>query len=176
MDTVQMDTSVESMPAHEADEDAWKDWLNHHPVYRESQLTCNDHGPRGGNLPDGGVIAMASDHVLGALGMRVVPTGRLPATATLNVLYHARAYPPLGLRATLLNAGRNVLAIRVEAQGFDDRVCSTASGTMAVSSLQRRTERLDMTVRRHAAPRVPPPAATEGTSVHEDHARRPTSS
>jgi acyl-coenzyme A thioesterase PaaI-like protein len=163
-----MDASIESMPAHEADEDAWKDWLNHHPVYRESQLTCTTMGLEeatflmdGSSLPlnpngavNGGVIAMACDHVLGALGMRVVPTGRLPATATLNVLYHAPAYPPLGLRATLLNAGQNMLAIRVEAQGSDDRVCSTAAGTMAVSSWERRTERPEMTGRRNEPPRV----------------------
>jgi acyl-coenzyme A thioesterase PaaI-like protein len=152
---VPANTSVESMPSHEDDEHAWTEWLNHQPVYRATNLTCRTvlqdeitFEMDGSSLPlnpngavNGGVVAMACDHVMGALGMRVVPTGQLPVTASLNVLFHAPAYAPLRLRATLLNAGWRVLAIRVEAEGSDGRLCSTAAGTMAVSSLQRRAER-----------------------------------
>lgn len=152
-----IEASIESMPAHESDEREWQEWLNHQSVYRATDLVCVSVGleevsfdmggpsvhlnPNGG--VNGGVIAMACDHVMGALGMRVVPTGNLPVTSTLNVMYHAPAYPPIHLRATLLNAGRRVLAIRVEAKTSDGRLCSSAAGTMAVSSLQRRTDRHD---------------------------------
>lgn len=165
--------SLESMPAHEADEQAWTEWLNHQPVYRATNLACMAVGGEqvtfemdGSSLPlnpngavNGGVLAMACDHVMGALGMRVVPTGQLPVMASLNVLFHAPAYAPLRLRATLLNAGRRVLAIHVEAQGADGRLCSTAAGTMAVSSLRRRAERQETTLRGKAPPRVPPAVA-----------------
>lgn len=148
-------TSVELMPPHEADEHAWVAWFNGQQVYRATNLACIAVGAEeaafemdGSSLPlnpngavNGGVLAMACDHVMGALGMRVVPTGQLPVTASLNVLFHAPAIAPLRLGATLLNAGRRVLAIHVDVRGDDGRLCSTAAGTMAVSSLLRRADR-----------------------------------
>jgi uncharacterized protein (TIGR00369 family) len=144
------------MPTHEDEDRTWLEWVNSHAMYRATQLICTsmthdeaEFDMPASNLPlnpngavNGGVIAMAVDQALGALGMRVVPTGRLPMTTALNVVYHAPARPPLLLRSTVLNAGRAVLAIKVEVRGADDRNCCDAVGTLSVGSLDRRSASL----------------------------------
>lgn len=147
-----MDTqgSIAAMPAHEDPNTAWVDWVNSYPTFLASGLRCLEMGegearfgldetlfplnPNG--AVNGGVVALAADQVMGALAARVTPTGAVPVTATLQVQYHAPAFPLLTLDAVALGGGRVIQAIEVIVRNADGRRCCTATGTMAVGPIR----------------------------------------
>lgn len=150
-----MDTKlgIAAMPKHEDADELWRDWATSYPTLQALKLTCIEVGARSAafaldDVPfppnpngavNGGIIALAADQVIGVLSARVSPTGSVPVTAVLSVVFHAPAYAPLTLVAQAIPGGRYVQTVEVVARGADGRRCSTVTGTMAVGSANRRS-------------------------------------
>lgn len=149
-----MDTklSISAMPEREDADDVWLQWATNYPTVLVVNMTCTDislqsatfifddvpfpENPNG--AVNGGMVALAADQVMGILAARVAPTGSMPVTAVLNVQFHSPAYPPIKFLAQVLPGGRYVQTIEVVAYDSEGRRCSTAMGTMAVGSANKR--------------------------------------
>jgi uncharacterized protein (TIGR00369 family) len=151
-----MDTKlgIETMPAHEDSDEVWRQWATDYPTVRAINMLCSEltDGSATFALDDaafplnpngavnGGMVALAADQVMGVLAARTAPPGSVPVTAVLNVQFHSPAYPPLTFDAWVIPGGRFVQAIEVVARDVSGRRCSTATGTMAVGSPNRRAD------------------------------------
>ena len=149
MDTKQ---GIARMPAHEDTDEVWREWACSYPTVRALNMICAEVGPRRttfvlDDVPfppnpngavNGGMIALAADQVIGVLAARVAPTGSVPVTAVLSVVFHAPAYAPVTMEAHAVPGGRFVQTVEVVARGADGRRCSTVTGTMAVGSAKGR--------------------------------------
>jgi len=150
-----MDTKlgIARMPAHEDTNEVWREWACSYPTVRALNLICAEVGarratfvlddvpfpPNPNGAVNGGMIALAADQVVGVLSARVAPTGSVPVTAVLTVVFHAPAYAPITMEAHAIPGGRFVQSVEVVARGADGRRCSTVTGTMAVGSPNRRS-------------------------------------
>jgi acyl-coenzyme A thioesterase PaaI-like protein len=150
-----MDTKlgIAAMPAHEDADETWRRWANAYPTVKAINMLCADLSrgaatfvlddvpfpPNPNGALNGGIVALATDQVMGVLAARVAPTGSVPVTAVLNVQFHAPAHTPVTLLAQAIPGGRFVQTIEVVARGADGRRCATATGTMAMGSPDRRT-------------------------------------
>lgn len=150
-----MDTStaMATMPAHEDADDDWRAWADSYTTVRALNMQCTEMGERTAtfvldNVPfpanpngavNGGMIALAADQVLGVVSARVAPTGSMPATAVLSVVFHSPAFAPVTLTAEAVPGGRFIQTVEVLAVGADGRRCCTVTGTMAIGSPSRRS-------------------------------------
>jgi len=144
-------TRIQAIPAHEESDAAWQEWINGYPTFASSGLRCLEMGARQARFGidetlfplnpngavNGGVIALAADQVMGALAIRVTPTGAVPVTATLQVQYHAPALPPLRLEGVAIGGGKLLQAIEVLVHNARGERCCTAMGTMAIGPVRR---------------------------------------
>jgi len=149
-----MDTKlgIANMPAHEDTNEVWREWASSYPTVRALNMICAEVGarratfvlddvpfpPNPNGAVNGGVIALAADQVMGVMAARVSPTGSVPVTAVLSVVFHAPAFAPVTLLAQTIPGGRFIQTIEVVARGADGRRCATVTGTMAVGSSGRR--------------------------------------
>lgn len=147
-------TRIAAIPAHEDPDVAWVDWVNSYPTFLASGLRCLEMGEREARFGlddtlfplnpngavNGGVVALAADQAMGALAARVTPTGAFPVTATLQVQYHAPAFPSLTMDAVVLGGGKMIQAIEVIVRNANGQRCCTATGTMAVGPVRRVAE------------------------------------
>jgi uncharacterized protein (TIGR00369 family) len=149
-----MDTTagLRSLPCHEDPDEDWIAWADAYPTLSGAGLRCVTMGrtqasfeyvgtpfplnPNG--AVNGGIVALAVDQIMGVMGARVAPTGTMPVTAVLQVSYHSPAIEPLRMDATAVYAGRNLQTIEVVVHDARGRRCSSATGTMAVGSLEQR--------------------------------------
>ncbi|HWJ08493.1 MAG TPA: PaaI family thioesterase [Nocardioides sp.] len=149
-----MDTTagLRALPRHEDPDADWVAWADAYPTFVGAGLRCLSMGrtrasfayvgtpfplnPNG--AVNGGIVALAVDQIMGVMGARVAPTGSMPVTAVLQVHYHSPAIEPLRMDATAIHAGRNLQTIEVVVTDARGRRCSTATGTMAVGSLEQR--------------------------------------
>jgi uncharacterized protein (TIGR00369 family) len=143
---------IAAMPAHEDADEAWRAWADDYPTMRALNMTCTrvqgrtaefvlddvPFPPNPNGAVNGGVIALAADQVMGVMAARVSPTGSVPVTAVLSVVFHAPAFAPVTLLAQTIPGGRFIQTIEVVARGADGRRCATVTGTMAVGSSGRR--------------------------------------
>lgn len=150
-----MDTKlgIAAMPAHEDSDETWREWADAYTTVRALNMQCTDVGERTAifvldDVPfpanpngavNGGMIALAADQVLGVVSARVAPTGSMPATAVLSMVFHSPAFAPVTLTAEAVPGGRFIQTVEVVAVGADGRRCCTVTGTMAIGSPTRRS-------------------------------------
>jgi uncharacterized protein (TIGR00369 family) len=90
-----------------------------------STLTLNPNG-----AVNGGTVAAAADHIMGALTLRMSTRGALPATGSLHIQFHLPAWAPLTFRATALGGGRRTKFVEVVVQDRNGNRCASGQGTM----------------------------------------------
>jgi uncharacterized protein (TIGR00369 family) len=144
------------MPSHEDGDEHWTTWAAGYPTVCALNLECNEvrattaefvlgkppFPPNPNGAVNGGIIALAVDQIMGVLAARVAPTGSMPVTAVLNVIFHAPAFAPVTLTARAVPGGRSIQTIEVSAHGADGRLSSTSTGTMSVGSPNSRGSRV----------------------------------
>jgi uncharacterized protein (TIGR00369 family) len=144
---------LRALPRHEDPDEAWIAWADTYPTFVNAGLRCITMdrttatfeftgtpfplNPNG--AVNGGIVALAVDQVMGVMGARIAPTGSMPVTAVLQANYHSPAIEPLRMEATAIHSGRNLQTIEVVVHDSRGRRCTTATGTMAVGSLEQRT-------------------------------------
>ena len=122
----------------------WVAWANALPLCQETGLVClelNENSgtfrmdrttttPNPSGAVNGGILALATDQVMGAMTVRISPRGLLPATASLHIQFHKPAMAPLTFRVISLGGGRRTKFIEVVIEDADGNRCATGHGTM----------------------------------------------
>jgi uncharacterized protein (TIGR00369 family) len=131
---------------HGAGEAAWQAWADNMVVLAECGVRCTEIGPgrvvlvldespvklNPNGSVHGGVVAAIADCALGAVFVRSVEPGLLPATASLTVEYQRPAFPPLTFTGSIASQGRTLMFCDVHVSDRDGKPCSRAHGVMAV--------------------------------------------
>jgi len=138
-------TVIKPPPPFEAPPAAWLTWANELHNFVETGLRCLtiergscevvlEESPWSLNpngAVNGGLCVAAADQVAGLVALTAMPTGSLPATATLHAEYLRPAFAPLTLRGSVAQRGRRLVFVAVDVFDSSGRLCVRCTGTMA---------------------------------------------